>query len=406
MPKSEGAAIPMPSSLDHLIFLVGNAETVQRLASTPALPPFSSRVVQFLDDVSRRLMGHALVKNYPDVVTFAFWCRRTSIERLREPYGTSANRIGRGVVFHVAPSNVPVNFAYSLVTGLLAGNANVVRVPSRDFPQVDLICGAISEAIASNPEMEDRICLVKYGHEKAVTDELSLLCDVRIIWGGDDTIRTIRKSPLPPRAVEITFADRYSLAIIDASAYLKLDIAKVAQDFYNDTYLTDQNACTSPQLVVWCGANIEEAKSQFWSALHQILLSRYLLPPVTAVSKWSAVCRLAEGMEGRMMHSEDNLIIRFKVPRLDPQLMDFNHHSGFFIEYDLRDKEELLPMCTSRCQTIACLGLDPREIAGFLMRHAPRGVDRVVPFGRTLEYSLNWDGYDLVNTLSRGCEVL
>ena len=28
-------------------------------------------------------------------------------------------RLGRGIIFHIAPSNVPINFAYSLVAGLL-----------------------------------------------------------------------------------------------------------------------------------------------------------------------------------------------------------------------------------------------------------------------------------------------
>ena len=406
MPKSEGAAIRMPLYLDHLIFLVGNAEAVQRLVSTPALPPFPEQVIRFLDEVSRRIMGYALAKTYPDVVTFAFWCRRASIERLKKLHGTMPNRIGRGVAFHVAPSNVPVNFAYSLVVGLLAGNANVVRLPSKDFPQVDLICGVIREVIATDPEMKPRICLVKYGHEKAVTDELSSLCDARIIWGGDDTIRTIRESLLPVRAVEVTFADRYSLAIIDADAYLRLDPAKVALDFFNDTYLTDQNACTSPQLVIWCGAAIEEAKAKFWSALHQILVIRYRLQPMPAVGKWAAACRLAEKMAGRMKTSEDNLIIRVKVPRLDPKLMELKYNSGFFVEYDLLHMVEILPMCNNRCQTIACLGLDPQEMAGYFMRHSPRGVDRVVPVGRTMDFTLNWDGYDLVKTLSRVCEVL
>lgn len=406
MPKSEGAAIPMPLNLDHLIFLVGNAEELRGMVGTPAWPPFSESAIRFLDEVSRRLMSHALARTFPDVVTFAFWCRRASIERLKKIHGTIPNRIGRGVAFHIAPSNVPANFAYSFVVGLLAGNSNVVRLPSKDFPQVDLICGVVREAIANNPEMKQRICLVKYGHEKAVTDELSSLCDARIIWGGDDTIRAIRKSLLPVRAVEVTFADRYSLAIIDADAYLRLDPAKVAMDFFNDTYLTDQNACTSPQLVIWRGAAIEEAKAKFWSALHEILVSRYRLRPMQAVGKWSAACRLVEKMEGRMKTSEDNLIIRVKVPRLDPILMEYKYNSGFFVEYELLHMDEILPMCNNRCQTIACLGLDPQEMAGYFMRHSPRGVDRVVPVGRTMEFTLNWDGYDLVKTLSRVCEVL
>ena len=37
---------------------------------------------------------------------------------------------------------------------------------------------------------------------------------------------------------------------------------KIANDFYNDTYLFDQNACTSPHLLIWTGTktNVKKAK--------------------------------------------------------------------------------------------------------------------------------------------------
>jgi len=47
--------------------------------------------------------------------------------------------VGRGVAFHIVPSNVPVNYAYALFTGLLCSNANVVLVPSKDFLHLEEI---------------------------------------------------------------------------------------------------------------------------------------------------------------------------------------------------------------------------------------------------------------------------
>ncbi len=72
---------------------------------------------------------------YSDVITLGFWLRRASLNELKEKYGFDDGdvHLGRGVVFHIAPSNIPVNFAYSLVSGLLMGNANVVRVPSKNL---------------------------------------------------------------------------------------------------------------------------------------------------------------------------------------------------------------------------------------------------------------------------------
>ena len=78
------------------------------------LRPFCEEVQAFLSDVSTALLRDREARHYPDVVTFAFFCRSANLEQLRAEYPES-DRLGRGVTFHIAPSNVPVNFAYSLV---------------------------------------------------------------------------------------------------------------------------------------------------------------------------------------------------------------------------------------------------------------------------------------------------
>ena len=35
---------------------------------------------------------------------------------------------------------------------------------------------------------------------------------------------------------------------------------KIIQNFWNDTYYTDQNACTSPRIIFWTGEKKTEAK--------------------------------------------------------------------------------------------------------------------------------------------------
>ena len=112
--------------------------------------------------------------------------------------------------------------------------------PSKDFPQIGIINGAIRDSLEDRPGMRPYICLVRYGRDQKINDLFSSMADTRIIWGGDTTISEIRKSPLMPRAGEITFADRYSLAVIDSERYLASENKDgIAQGFYNDTYLMD-----------------------------------------------------------------------------------------------------------------------------------------------------------------------
>lgn len=390
--------------LDKVTYLTGNAEIAERLYCVPAKVPFEDTIISFLNDVSRELMSKREAKAFSDIVTFAFWIRRTSTLKLKERFEKrdGYSHLGKGVVFHIAPSNVPVNFAYSLAAGILNGNANIVRIPSKDFPQIDIIVDAFNKALAEREDMRSYILLVRYGRDKEINDLFSSIADMRVIWGGDNTIADLRRSPLPPRAGEITFADRYSFAVIDSDAYLAAgDKDRIAEDFYNDTFFSDQNACTSPRVVIWTGTRIEEAKKRFWNLEHAFALEKYAFQPIQSVNKLSKAYIAAAAEAGiRVEEHQDNLIFRVTVPEITETLMDRCDNSGYFYEYDCKDIMEIKDLCNDkRCQTVAYIGdkkvLEPLVLSGI------KGIDRVVPIGRTMDFDLIWDGYDLPSMLSR-----
>lgn len=398
----------MEEVLKEVTYLVGNNEIVASLNDICPKRPFDDSVVDFLNALSKTLMKSREAKAYPDVITLGFWMRKSSVLALKERFKdeNSDIKIGRGVAFHIAPSNVPVNYAYSLLTGLLTGNANVVRIPSKDFPQVSIINKAVNETLKEYPDMKKYICLVRYGRDQKVNDLFSSLADTRIIWGGDNTIAEIRKSPLGPRAGEIAFADRYSLAIIDSERYLAVDDKeRLAEEFYNDTYLSDQNACTSPRLVVWMGERKEEAKELFWKLEHDLVKKKYQLQPIMSINKLTSSYLLAASKEGTYVENrEDNYIVRVNVPEVKPELMELKDNSGYFFEYDCDDILEIRDFCNNtHCQTIGFLGeksaIMPLLISGI------KGVDRVVPIGKTMDFDFIWDGYNLVERLTRTIKV-
>ncbi len=409
MQSSGGAAILMqtdfdPEILNRVRFLVGKPEDISALPVMNARKPFDDEITEFLNAVSKELMSDNRSRQYSDVVTFAFWIRKASLNQLKERFvGNDGQvRMGRGVVFHIAPSNVPVNFAYSLVTGLLNGNANIVRVPSKDFMQVNIISEALQHALAEFTNLRNFVFLVRYERDKEINDLFSSLADVRVVWGGDATIAELRKSPLPPRSTEITFADRYSLAVIDSDAYMALEDKKAAaRDFYNDTFFSDQNACTSPRIVVWTGTCIEEAKRLFWKEEHLLVKEKYGFQAIQAVNKQTSLYLAAEAFPGcRVEEHEDNLILRIKVPEAKASLMDYRENSGFFFEYDAHDIMEIRDLCDDkRCQTIGYIG--DKEMFVPLIQSGIRGVDRIVPIGKTMDFALIWDGYDLVQEMTR-----
>lgn len=393
---------------EKIEFHVGDSSVLSSIDNINPMQPFHENVVDFLDDLSKELMKNPVSKLYPDVITLGFWLRRASVTKMKKLYATDdLHRVGRGVVFHIAPSNVAVNYAYSLFAGLLCGNANVVRIPSKKFPQIELINEAINHTLSKHEAVKPYICLIRYDKEKTINDYLSSMCNTRVIWGGDKTIEEIRKSPIPSRTTEITFADRYSLAVIDSDKYLCVENKKqVAIEFYNDTYLSDQNACTSPRAIAWMGDKKDEAKEVFWTELSEVIRDRYTLQPVWSVDKLTNKYEvLAKNITTlASVNMDSNLIVRMKTDRLVPELMDYRGHSGFFYEYDCDDIKELRQFCNdTRCQTIGLIG--KKEAIQPLIDLGIKGVDRVVPIGKTMDFDLIWDGYNLVERLTRTIEI-
>jgi hypothetical protein len=393
------------------------------MASRRARQPFADEVIALLDALSQGLMADPDARAHPDVITFAFFCRRRNIDRLKAAWVHQiSHRLGRGVTFHIAPANVPINFAYSLVCGLLAGNACIVRAPSKPFAQTAVVCRVLGRVLASDAfvPLGGDIAIVRYQRDDDVTAMFSALCDVRVIWGGDETIREIRKIPIPSRAFEITFADRHSFCVIRAAACLEAaDPARTAQDFYNDTYLYDQNACSSPRLIVWVGTpeTIHAAKQRFWSAVHACVQERYTLQPIVAVDKLTALCRCAiERPDARQVAMPDRLIDRIRIDSLDLDLDRYRCAGGSFLEYDAVVAEGPSPSITEqlaavagavtqKCQTLSYIGFDAEELRGWVLANRLTGIDRIVPVGRTAEFGLIWDGYDLISCLSRVCDI-
>lgn len=386
----------------QITYLVGNKNILQNMQTIKALPMFSEQVVNFLGKLSQALLKDKRTKAFPDIYSYAFWIRKSSIEKEKKKHLHIENRMGRGISFHIAPSNVPINFAVSMTSALLAGNASILRVSNKEFPQVDIVCEAMEKLLEGEcSDMREYLCVIRYEHKEEINRMLSAVCDVRIIWGGNATIEKIRKAPLPPRAIEMAFPDRYSIAVIDAEEYLKADAVKVAKDFYTDTYYTDQNACSSPRMIIWMGEEKEEAKKRFWSTLEELVLKEYDMKPIQAVDKYASFCLLSARMDGVTLESRNNYLDRVKVETLDSEIMNYKNGGGYFFEYDAKELEEIVPVLGKTCQTVSYLGVSADEIRDMVCKYGVRGVDRIMPIGKTMELMFIWDGYDMIETMSR-----
>lgn len=393
-------------SLAGLEYIVGNDETIKNMPSVPALPPFAEPVISFFNDLSKLIMKKG--RGFSDVMTFGFWCRKGALMQEKDKYIDLDRRLGRGIVFHSTPSNVPVNCAFSFAAGLLAGNANIVRLPAKDFPQVRIICECINELLeTTHPDMAPYICMVKFPPSKEIQDIFSMMCHNRVVWGGDATIAEIRQSPLQPRANEVNFADRYSFLVIDGPSFLAAeDKDKVIVNFYNDTYFSDQNACTAPRIVIWINDKENKSKDLFWEKVYAYASENYKIAPVQTIGKISALYKAAANLDLAGVSVKAPFVTRLKVDELNDNIMNYRYNSGFFYEYDADSLTDLLPIANVKSQTVTYFGLTREQIIKFVNEDHPKGIDRFVPMGKSMDFTLVWDGYDLITTLSRIVNVI
>ena len=372
--------------------------------------PFSENVCDFLDSFSKELNSKNVFKDYPELKSLSFWCRKKNILNLKKNFFLKQNRLGLGLLLHITPSNVPINFAYSLFFGLLTGNSNIVKVPSKNFIQVSIICEIIKKILKKYYKLKKKITIVQYSDNDEYTKRISLECNARIIWGGDKTINAIREFKIKEKTLDVTFPDRYSFCIISSTSFNKLNdfsLKMLINKFYNDTYYVDQNACSSPHLILWIGKNKTKAKDKFWKALFKYLKMNYQLKDSAPIEKYTSLCSHAIQMkEVKKIKTFENLIYRIELNKIDKNIDKFRGEWGTFFEYDLKNLKDFKNIVNTKYQTLTYFGIDKKSLYDVVIRNGLKGINRIVPIGNSLNIGLDWDGYDIIKSLSRGINII
>ena len=388
-------------------FLKNKAVTVKPCA------PFGNLEIDFLDTLSKILMYNKNARSFPDITSFAFWCRKKNIISLKNKLNTAETRMGLGCIFHITPSNVPVNFAYSFAFGLLTGNSNIVKLPSENFSQTKIICNVISKIIKRNKFkiIGKKNYFFKYNsNETDITKDLSLKIDGRVVWGGDKTIEMVKNFKTKPRVKDIFFSDRYSFCIIKSDEIISSKAERIesfSNKFYNDTYFMDQNACSSPHLIIWYGSAKQNklAKNKFWPELLKIVKKKYSLEHTNAIDKYTSLCE--DALKHNLcsgFYNYENLIYRVEIKKLNKNLDQLNNKFGYFYEFECNNLKKIKNYITQKFQTLAYLGMDKKKLLDFVVKNGLAGIDRIVPIGSSHNIGFIWDGYNIDKQLTRVIE--
>ena len=384
------------------------------------LSPFHETSVNFLSALSKEILEYPGVKVFPELVALAFWLRKANLSSIISPFNNKIDNsevvVPRGVAFHIAPSNVDSIFLYSWALSLLVGNLNVVRVSQTLNEQLEILLSILRDLLHQKEwtEIKDRNIIFTYPRDEKINIYLSNRADVRILWGGDETIKSIRVLPSKPATKDILFADKFSYTAVDASMYSSLPDDKkiqLARNFYNDAYWFDQMACSSPRFVLFVGSEKEcEASSKaYWKFLEDELMQKGKpdtldIAMEKLVYMYESISRTELPTLPAELNSNKPTVLR--VAKNEITKFRETCGGGFFFECFLNNLDELTGMVSRKDQTLGYYGFSKDELKQFASKVNGAGIDRIVPIGQALNFAPTWDGYSLLNELSKRVSVL
>jgi hypothetical protein len=387
-------------------------EIHQKISNNRPLPPFDATVIKFIQTISNRILRDMSFRVYPELMAMAHWMRRSHLLEIEKHFVEKmGNRVWlpRGTVLHFAPSNVDSIFIYSWFLSMLFGNVNIIRLSQTRGEQITKLLYVINDVLNEEDfiNVKDTVLIVSYEHNDSISQLLSANCQVRVIWGGDDSVRKVRSIPLSPNATELVFPNKFSLAAIKSDILLKQteqEIIKIAMDFYNDSFWFDQMACSSPRLVVWVGErnDNENAKSLFWGLLTEVIRNKGYLPQsnVGITKMVTGYSYAIQGFTDKLSTAETENIYRVHVDTKQLQ-QDFNIREqhcggGFFLETEIEELNQLKEIISRKDQTLSVYGFKGDELTNIARGLIGKGLDRIVPIGQALNFNEIWDGYDLM----------
>lgn len=355
------------------------------------------RIGDFLTRLGRTLLRPAIARAHPELAPLGFFLRRMPVPPRDEPL-----RVPRGLVLHVPPANVDTVFAYCWALSAWSGNRNVIRVSARAGDAARAVLDAANDLLSEVDGIVARTQrVIGYGHDDAITAALSEAADLRVIWGGDESVRALRRFPLPPHARDLSFPDRSSFAVISVPGWRRATAPQrraAVEGFRDDSFWFDQAACSSPRGVFWIGDPDEgrDAAREFRGLLTAVVAEKGYVPdPAMAVQKRVSIYGAAA--DGRVRAIEFDSEAVTTLQSTEPAALPRGWLGpGVFTHSWVGSLDEVGRIVCRRDQTVTHFGFDRAELVTFARKLAGRGVDRIVPFGSALAFSPVWDGYDLL----------
>lgn len=390
-------------------FQLSGAESPVALCQFPAMAVADPLTLAFINELSTQLMTNPASKPLPEVVALGFWLRAANINNLYRDF--THQRTGGlvkpvGCVVHYTPNNVDTMFMYSWVCSLLMGNLNIVRLGSSDSLAKTTILQHIAQLFEQS-RFRDLACrnmFIQCDRTSPVNAQLSALADARVLWGGDESVQAIKQYPTGARCRDISFADRYSAALINANACEDEEQRKrCAALLWQDTKPYAQQACSSPKIIFWLG-DMQQC-ALFADTLNQVALQQDLAHDNDAgqarANEHLVNSQLLQAQNKASEPLVNHRVCVLPVTTIDEDMLLQHSTDGLYYVLMVPDLAAVSEHLPERLQTLSYWGIETESLLKIMADPSIKGVDRCVSIGKALNFAPDWDGYRLFTLLSR-----
>jgi len=388
--KHRGADRHLPFA-DRLTALERLGQTlVERRASLP--PVLAGTGVAFLAAFLQRCSLEGYVRREIP--------RPDSLEQFVECGERKSLRVlPRGLVCHWIAGNVPLLGMFSWALSALLGNTNAIRLSSRQADTMTPLLEVLAESSPAGRQMADETLVCSFPRDlESAHKALSDAADVRIAWGGQESIESVRRLPCRWDCDDIVMGPRISVAVVDPALAAPAAVSRLA----TDVVFFDQAACSSPQVIFVRGAPGQPEFERFLAELARAMgeqTARFPRHPLDFGETYRIELDRARAlMSGGEIRRDEST--RWTIAILNQVNHQLACTNCFVQVVPCADWQPVWDFLPENIQTVVTL-LPGGEFDLFTEQAARRGACRFPIPGTGNHFDVPWDGIPLVSRLTR-----
>ena len=341
-----------------------------------------------------KLLNESLLGNYKFLDNF----QHSSINQ-----STQLKCIPKGNVSHWVAGNVPLLSMLILVQSIITKNKNIVKLSTQTEntlvylldPLKEINCKYLGITYSGKSILKSLIVSSFSRHNVLENNLISKFADVKIAWGGGNSIEGIKKLNTKTNCHNIFFGPKTSFSIISQD-YLEFNNNK--KRFFlkmsRDISSFEQKACSSPHTIFYKGSNIDG----FCDALAKALdVTLDIIPKNNLNDDNQNISDAIEMGEftGKIWKNENN---DWVIINNDNFILELPVFSRVIFVKNVDKLERIYPLIYDEVQTVSLglLGAEKMKIANALSN---LGVIRFPDPGLMTNFDNPWDGKLVINEL-------